>query len=220
MPSRSDRYARQAEIIPSTTLSGITASIIGVGAIGRQVALQLAAIGVPHLQLVDFDRVELTNLASQGFSQDELGQSKVAATATAIARIDPLIQLELVIDRYRPTINLSQIVFCCVDSIETRAAIWRTAGPRCAFCADGRMRAETLRILAVSDPGSRAYYSSTLFGSAEAQRGSCTAKTTIYAASIAAGLMVHLFTRWLRGLPVDRDLAVNLLASEMSALDR
>ena len=60
------------------------------------------------------------------------------------------------------------------------------------------------------------YYPATLFPGADAQRGSCTAKSTIYAASIAAGLMVHQFTRWLRGLPVDQDTSLNLLASEFS----
>ena len=55
------------------------------------------------------------------------------------------------------------------------------------------------------------------FTAAEAQQGSCTSRSTIYAASIAAGLMVHQFTRWLRELPVDRDLSVNLLASELMA---
>ncbi len=51
---------------------------------------------------------------------------------------------------------------------------------------------------------------------AEAQQGSCTSRSTIYAASIAAGLMVHQFTRWLRDLPVDRDFSLNLLASELA----
>ena len=56
----------------------------------------------------------------------------------------------------------------------------------------------------------------TLFPQAEATRGSCTSRSTIYAASIAAGLMVHQFTRWLRGLPADNDTLINLLASEWS----
>ena len=50
----------------------------------------------------------------------------------------------------------------------------------------------------------------TLFRQSEAQQGSCTSRGTVYSASISAGLMVHQFTRWLRGLPVDRDTTVNL----------
>ena len=45
--------------MPRDRLADIKATVIGVGAIGRQVALQLAAIGVPRFQLVDFDVVDL-----------------------------------------------------------------------------------------------------------------------------------------------------------------
>ena len=69
-----DRYSRQRDIIPPERLAACRATVIGVGAIGRQVALQLAAMGVPWLQLVDFDVVEPSNLASQGFLEKDLGR--------------------------------------------------------------------------------------------------------------------------------------------------
>ena len=210
-----DRFTRQAELVPAARRTEIGASVIGVGAIGRQVALQLAAIGIRHLQLVDFDRVELTNLTTQGYSWDEIGQSKVTATAAAINRIDPQIEVEIIADRYRPKMDLCAAVFCCVDSIDTRGAIWRSAGSWSQFWADGRMLGETLRVLAACDTVSREHYATTLFHGSEALRGSCTSQSTIYAASVAAGLMVHQFTRWLRHLIVDRDVSMNLLAGEI-----
>jgi molybdopterin-synthase adenylyltransferase len=79
------------------------------------------------------------------------------------------------------------------------------------------MLGEVIRVLTVADEQGRDHYSTTLFSQAEAQRGACTARSTIYAASIAAGLMVHQFTRWLRGLPTDRDCSLNLLAADLSA---
>jgi len=51
------------------------------------------------------------------------------------------------------------------------------------------------------------YYSTTLFRNHQAYLGACAAKSTIYSASIAAGLVMAQFTRWLRGLPVDRVLS-------------
>jgi molybdopterin/thiamine biosynthesis adenylyltransferase len=56
-------------------------TVIGIGAIGRQVALQLAAIGVRRLQLVDFDRVDDTNITTQGYFETDIGRPKVQATA-------------------------------------------------------------------------------------------------------------------------------------------
>ena len=35
---------------------------------------------------------------------------------------------------------------------------------------------------------------------------------------VAAGLMLHQFTRWLRGLPTDFDLSLNLLATWVRAV--
>jgi molybdopterin-synthase adenylyltransferase len=209
-----DRFIRQADLVPMEAIKAITASVIGVGAIGRQVALQLAAIGVCRLQLVDFDVVDPTNVTTQGYWQADIGQSKVLATSAATARIDPTIQVEAVNDRFRPRMEIGDAVFCCVDSIDTRAAIWRAVRNRCQFWADGRMLGEVMRILVAVDAASRNHYSTTLFNGADAQRGSCTAKSTIYAASIVAGLMVHQFSRWLRRLPVDQDTSLNLLAGE------
>ena len=80
------------------------------------------------------------------------------------------------------------------------------------------MLGEVLRILTVADELGRGHYPTTLFEPSEAQAGQCTARSTIYTANIAAGLMLHQFTRWLRGLPVERDLTLNLLAGELTGV--
>ncbi len=78
------------------------------------------------------------------------------------------------------------------------------------------MLGEILRVLTVAGEYGRSHYPTTLFAQSEAEPGRCTARSTIYAAGITAGLMLHQFTRWLRGLPIDADVGVNLLASEMT----
>ena len=209
-----DRFTRQQELVPRHRLADLTATVIGVGAIGRHVALQLAAIGTTRIQLIDFDTVDPTNVTTQGYLATDIGQPKVLATAAAIENLDPTLETSPIEDRYRSKLPIGEATFCCVDSISARAAIWRTASQRCPFWADGRMLGEVLRILIATDTPSRRRYSDSLFPQAEAQRGSCTSRSTIYAASIAAGLMVHQFTRWLRALPVDCDTTLSLLAGE------
>ena len=212
------RFTRQQDLVPLDKLQALTTTVIGVGAIGRQVAIQLAALGASHIQLIDFDRVDETNITTQGYFLSDLGQLKVGATASHLQLIDPDIRITVIPNRFRPDQETGQAVFCCVDTISARTALWRALQSRCQFWADGRMRGETLRILTATTPDSRTHYSTTLFPPPDAQPGPCTAKSTIYTANIAAGLMTHQFTRWLRGQAVDSDLSLNLLASELDAV--
>jgi sulfur carrier protein ThiS adenylyltransferase len=112
--------------------------------------------------------------------------------------------------------EVGNAMFCCVDHIDVRRLIWQSAGCAAPFFTDGRMSAEVLRVLTACDSQSRSHYPTTLFRTEEAFVGPCTAKTTIYCANIAAGLMVAQFAKYLRQLPTEADIQLNLLASELS----
>lgn len=214
-----NRFERQSQLVPAKRLAEVAATVIGIGAIGRQVAIQLASLGTPRIQLIDFDHVDLSNTTTQGYRKHEIGWMKPFATSQAIGEIDPAIEVIRVEDRFRPRQEIGNAVFCCVDSIAARSAIWRSVRSRVGFWADGRMLGEVLRVLAVTNAESETHYASTLFASSEAQQGTCTSRSTIYAASISAGLMVHQFTRWLRDIPTDLDTSVNLLSGEWTVRD-
>jgi sulfur carrier protein ThiS adenylyltransferase len=211
-----ERYSRQKDLVPPEKLTRCKPTIVGVGAIGRQVALQLAAMGIASLQLVDFDTVEESNLASQGYLEEDLGEFKVQATANQCWKINRMLTICRVIERFKRSLKVGNVVFACVDKIETRKLLWDAVKDKVEFWCDGRMTAEVLRVLTACDPPSRKHYPVTLFSSSEAYAGSCTAKTTIYSANVAAGLMIAQFTKWLRDLPIEPDLTLNLLAGELS----
>jgi len=213
-----ERYSRQAGLVPAERLETMKVAVIGVGAIGRQAALQLASIGVNRLELIDFDIVEESNIASQGYGEEDLGRYKVDAAADAALRINGSLDAQCVSDRFRRSMVLGDALFCCVDRIDTRRLIWEAAKGSVLFFCDGRMAAEAVRILTAADEAGRRHYPTTLFASREAHQGACTARSTVYAASIAAGLMVGQFTRFLRGLPTDADLQFNILTSEITCL--
>lgn len=214
-----ERYSRQEDIVPRHRILDCKATVIGVGAIGRQVALQLTAIGIPSLQLVDFDTVDVSNLATQGYLQDDLDHLKVEATGAFCRKLNSDLHVETVNDRFKRSQETGNAVFCCVDSITARKHIWDIVKDTVGFYCDGRMSAEVLRIITAFDEPSRKQYPNTLFSQEQAQAGPCTAKSTIYCANIAAGLMLAQFTKYLRRLPIDGDIQLNLLASEMYVAD-
>jgi sulfur carrier protein ThiS adenylyltransferase len=226
LPSLADRDIRQRQIVPSEKLAACHAVVIGVGAVGRQVALQLSAVGVSHLTLIDHDLVGVENLAPQAYWPSDIGQLKVQATAALCRQIHPEGRIETIAERFRRSMvkslvavtdtSIQPVIFACVDSIATRGVIWQAVKQIAAFFVDGRMNAEVIRVLAVAQPAIDSYYPTTLFAPEEALVGSCTAKSTVYTASIAAGLMLGQFTKWLRELPVERDLMLNLLSAEMT----
>src|SRR5437016_12819548 len=96
-----NRDLRQRDLVPPDRLSDCHALVIGVGAIGRQVALQLAAIGVPSLTLFDDDTVQIENLAPQGYWAEDLTIAKVDVTAGLCLRINPDIQVFPVPERFK-----------------------------------------------------------------------------------------------------------------------
>jgi len=215
----SDRFSRQADIVPRKRILDCKTTVIGVGAIGRQVAIQLTAIGVPHLQLIDFDAVEISNLATQGYLQKDLKRPKVDVTAEFCREMNHDLNVEVIFERFKRSTPVGNCVFACVDSIAIRKLIWDVVKDKVVFYCDGRMSAEVLRVITACDEKSREYYPQTLFTAEQAYAGPCTAKTTIYCANIAAGFMLAQFTKYLRLLPVEPDIQINLLASEINVGD-
>jgi sulfur carrier protein ThiS adenylyltransferase len=70
----------------TSRLRGSRVGIAGAGGLGSNVAMALARAGVGHLLLVDFDRVEESNLNRQYYFLDQVGEVKVEALKENINR--------------------------------------------------------------------------------------------------------------------------------------
>lgn len=226
------RFFRQESLVPFTKLNEpkeITVTVVGVGAVGRQLALQLAAMGIPRLRLIDFDKVEPSNVTTQMYPHADIGKSKVESCMASVLATDPNIKVEIVDDRYRPKFN-SEVMFCCVDNMDIRKTIWERGGNVALFYADGRMRGETVRVLSVTsdpklDPKSEDamfnksladYYPTQLFEQAQAETGRCTEPGVVYGAAVTASYMAHQFARWLRSVQVEKDFLFNMSSGDIS----
>ena len=78
----------QQKIIDSTML------IIGMGGLGSPTALYLAAAGVGHIVIADFDQVELSNLQRQIIhSTSDIGDDKVNSAKAKLLELNPNIKV-------------------------------------------------------------------------------------------------------------------------------
>jgi sulfur carrier protein ThiS adenylyltransferase len=68
-------------------------AVAGLGGLGSNVAFALARIGVGHLHLVDFDRVDLTNLNRQQYFIRHLGMEKTEALKQELQEINPYLDV-------------------------------------------------------------------------------------------------------------------------------
>jgi sulfur carrier protein ThiS adenylyltransferase len=146
---------------------------------------------------------------------DDIGKPKVEAVGEMMRRMNPEVRLTAHARRFTTADTSHTVLFCCVDSIEVRQHVWENVAVHTPVYIDGRMAAEVLRVITSCDQASRDYYPETLFSDAEAFEGACTARSTIFTANIAAGVMVEQYSKWLREMPMDRDTIFNLLSMEI-----
>ncbi len=95
------RYSRHV-LLPEVGLGGqmkLKASsvlIVGAGGLGSPLALYLAAAGVGHLGMVDFDVVDVTNLQRQILhGTSDVGRSKLDSAAARIREVNPHVEVTL-----------------------------------------------------------------------------------------------------------------------------
>lgn len=110
-------------------IRGSHALIIGAGGLGSPVALYLGSAGVGRITIVDDDNVDLTNLQRQIMhTTARIGQPKVLSAQTAIAAINPEVQVTPIVARadgalLDTLVAGTDVVLDCSDNFVTRQAI-------------------------------------------------------------------------------------------------
>lgn len=96
-------------------LQKASVGIAGAGGLGSNIAVSLARAGIGKLVIVDFDKVEESNLNRQYYFHDQIGKDKVEALKTTILRIDESLKVDVF--NYRLTKNTMDKPFHNVDVI-------------------------------------------------------------------------------------------------------
>ena len=74
--------------------SAATVAVCGLGGLGSNIAISLARAGIGKLILIDYDRVDITNLHRQQYKADQIGQYKTEALYNNLKEIAPYVQTE------------------------------------------------------------------------------------------------------------------------------
>lgn len=107
--------------------SAASVAVCGLGGLGSNVAISLARAGIGRLHLIDFDRVDITNLHRQQYAVSQLGMCKTEAMRQILSEIAPY--CEVVTDTVRLNEdNLSLIADCdivceCFDNAECKSTL-------------------------------------------------------------------------------------------------
>ncbi len=127
------RYSRQIMLAEvgydgQEKLQKTTMMLVGLGGLGSPSALYLAAAGVGHLIIVDFDTVEISNLQRQIIhNTKDIGKAKVVSAEEKIKALNPNTKItcvhELKDSNITELVNMADVVLDGTDNFEARFKI-------------------------------------------------------------------------------------------------
>jgi sulfur carrier protein ThiS adenylyltransferase len=111
--------------------SSATVAVCGLGGLGSHIAVSLARAGIGKLVLIDFDRVDITNLHRQQYKADQIGMNKADALRDNLLEIAPYIELEthterITKDNAAKLLQSADIVCEAFDDAECKAMLTNT----------------------------------------------------------------------------------------------
>ncbi len=74
-------------------ISKASAAVCGLGGLGSNIAISLARAGIGRLHIIDFDKVDISNLNRQQYFADQLGEFKTKALGDTLSRIAPYCEI-------------------------------------------------------------------------------------------------------------------------------
>ena len=169
--------------------------VIGAGATGSWLVMQLAKLGITNIHVWDFDVVEEHNVPNQIFGIKDIGKAKVHALAERVEH-----DTGLEIDAYNKAYEgqrLFGIVFMMIDTMDLRKKFWlENVKMKSAVkhYIEPRMGLDMARIYNV-DPMNIAHhkaYEATLYSDEEAEVSACgTSMSVITTAMTTASYCVR-----------------------------
>ena len=119
--------ARHGKELPAKFTGG-TVAICGLGGLGSNIAVALARAGVGRLILIDFDRVDISNLHRQQYQADQIGLYKTEALTENLKRIAPYVEIishavRITEENFQELLKDADIICEAFDDAEAKAML-------------------------------------------------------------------------------------------------
>ncbi len=141
--------------------------VVGAGALGNEVAKNLALMGVGHIFILDFDTIELANLSrSVLYRESDTGRRKAEVAAARLKDLNPNVRVQYLHADVTTGLGLGiirrmDVIIGCLDNREARLAVNRFAYWMNKPWVDGAIQ-EFLGLVRVFVPGEGACFECTL----------------------------------------------------------
>ena len=189
--------------------------VIGVGAVGSQIADSLVRMGAEHIRLFDPDKVDIPNIGTQGYSWRDIGQYKTDVMEDKLKEINPDVKISClsICEKWSLDDGVGNVVFMCIDNIEGRTNFVET-NHLCGnsyFMVDTRMGATIYQVIAGEFPEFYSdYIGKYTFPEEESVVEPCTQRMTGWGAKIVAGLAINKYLQYEGGDGYSRVIDGNL----------
>jgi hypothetical protein len=213
---------RQLKLIPIEVLEE-PITIIGAGAVGSFTALSLAKMGFSNITVFDFDKIDVENMNCQFYRFKDIGKFKVEALQELVEDFTK-VQINARNQLYE-TGTFKGIVISAVDSMKVRKMIWdnhKETGIGTKLIIDPRMGAESALIYAMSpwDAKDIVSYEKALYTDENAVEEDCTAKATMYCATMLAGQVCKVVKDFLvKSVPYARTTMWNIAGNTYKSFE-
>lgn len=198
---------RQLSLIPVEELKKHTIHVVGAGAIGSFTALALAKMGIEKLCVWDFDEVGVENVSCQIYGRRQLGQPKVQALAEIVGFLSETQVMPMHMRLTKQEVpTLEGIVVLAVDTMKARKEIAQAiseVGVRVRLVVDPRMGAEKYNqyTYVPHTKQFKEYLEHFMYDDKVVAEPSCTAKATVYTATLAAGMICKTVKNYIMKQP-------------------
>ena len=182
---REVRFLRNSTLINQSYLDELT--IIGAGGVGSALVMNAAIMGFKRIHIWDFDTLENHNLSTTTYPEECLGLPKVIAAQKQAVFYNNKVKVYAHNEEWIQGKYLSPNVMMAPDNMEVRYAVyldWYHNNK--GMLVDMRMGALTMEVISVTPQHNN--YVDTWRPSAAIQDEECTAKHTIFTASVVSGI--------------------------------